>query len=91
MFNIESIITGQFTVLILLAIMGVSLLCGVMLALVYMFVNKRRLLQRTCRVACDSSCYYRRYSSACEQKLGGCAHTQRRIRNHQIQNNTKQP
>ncbi len=41
MFNIESIITGQFTVLILLAIMGVSLLCGVMLALVYMFVNRK--------------------------------------------------
>ena len=41
MFNIESIITGQFTFLILLAIMGVSLLCGMILALVYMFVNRK--------------------------------------------------
>lgn len=41
MFNIESIITGQFTLLILLAIMGVSLLCGMILALVYMFVNRK--------------------------------------------------
>ncbi len=41
MFNIESIITGQFTFLVLLAIMGVSLLCGVVLALVYMFVNRK--------------------------------------------------
>ena len=41
MFNIESIIIGQFTFLILLAIMGVSLLCGMILALVYMFVNRK--------------------------------------------------
>lgn len=41
MFNIESIITGQFTMLLLLAIMGISLLCGLILAFVYMFVNRR--------------------------------------------------
>ena len=41
MFNIESIIIGQFTFLILLTIMGVSLLCGMILALVYMFVNRK--------------------------------------------------
>lgn len=41
MFNIESIITDQFTVLLLLAIMGVSLVCGLMLAFVYMFTNRK--------------------------------------------------
>lgn len=41
MFNIESIITDQFTVLLLLAIMGISLVCGLMLAFVYMFTNRK--------------------------------------------------
>ncbi len=41
MFNIESIITGQFTALLLFAIMGISLVCGLILAFVYMFVNRK--------------------------------------------------